>query len=114
LTERFGVESLDGIGSTEMLHIFMSNRPARALRHHRQAGPGYERGCVDEHGGEVADGELGDLQVRGPSSAIHYWNNRAKSAATFIGPWTRPATSTAVDADGYLPVRRPLATTCSR
>jgi benzoate-CoA ligase len=101
-TERFGVEILDGIGSTEMLHIFISNRVGD-LRYGTTGKPvpGYEIRLVDEHGKPVATGELGELQINGPTSAIHYWNNRARSLATFVGPWTRAGDKYSVDKDGY-------------
>ena len=101
-TEHFGVEILDGIGSTEMLHIFISNRPGEVR--YGSTGkpvPGYEIRLVDEYGQEVGVGELGELQINGPSSAICYWNNRAKSQATFVGPWTRAGDKYSVDEDGY-------------
>ncbi len=86
----FGVDILDGIGSTEMLHIFLSNRPGE-VRYGTtgRAVPGYDLRIVGENGQEVPQGEIGELLVSGPSSAIAYWNNRAKSLTTFQGPWTR-------------------------
>jgi benzoate-CoA ligase len=101
-TEHFGVEILDGIGSTEMLHIFISNLPGQ-VRYGTTGKPvpGYQIRLMDEFGQEVGTGELGELQINGPSSAIHYWNNRAKSQATFIGPWTRAGDKYSVDEDGY-------------
>ena len=101
-TERFGAEILDGIGSTEMLHIFISNRPGEVR--YGTTGmpvPGYDIRLADEYGQDVAPGDLGELQINGPTSAIHYWNNRPKSVATFIGPWTRAGDKYSVDADGY-------------
>jgi benzoate-CoA ligase len=101
-SEHFGVEILDGIGSTEMLHIFISNRPGE-VRYGTTGKPvpGYQIRLVDEHGKEVARDELGELQINGPTSAIHYWNNRARSLATFVGPWTRAGDKYSVDQDGY-------------
>jgi benzoate-CoA ligase len=101
-TEHFGTEILDGIGSTEMLHIFMSNRPGE-VRYGTTGKPvpGYRVRLVDETGNEVARGELGELQISGPSSASHYWNDRAKSLETFVGNWTRAGDKYSVDADGY-------------
>jgi benzoate-CoA ligase len=101
-TERFGVEILDGIGSTEMLHIFISNRTGD-VRYGTTGKPvpGYEIRLVDELGQAVATGELGELQINGPTSAIHYWNNRARSLATFVGPWTRAGDKYSVDENGY-------------
>lgn len=85
-----GVEIVDGVGSTEMLHIFLSNRPGACIYGTSgEAVPGYELRLVNEHDEEVADGEVGELLVRGPSSAEGYWNRRAKSQATFEGMWTR-------------------------
>jgi benzoate-CoA ligase family protein len=89
--ERMASDILDGIGSTEMLHIFLSNRPGDV--HYGTTGrpvPGYElelRG--DDDRSPVAIGEQGSLWVRGPSSCIAYWNDRARSLAAFHGPWTR-------------------------
>ena len=79
-TARTGVEILDGVGSTEMLHIFLC-----------RGGPvaGYEARLIGETGDEAAAGELGELHVRGPSSAIGYWNSPGKTAATFVSGWVR-------------------------
>ncbi|MBV9757879.1 MAG: benzoate-CoA ligase family protein [Alphaproteobacteria bacterium] len=84
-----GVDILDGIGSTEMLHIFLSNRPGD-LRYGTtgRAVPGYDLKVVDADGTAVADGEIGELLVRGPSAAEGYWNQREKSRRTFAGQWT--------------------------
>jgi benzoate-CoA ligase len=100
--EHFGSDILDGIGSTEMLHIFMSNRPGE-VRYGTTGKPvpGYEVRLVDEHGNVVAPGELGELQIKGPTSAPYYWNQRARSRATFVGEWTRAGDKYSVDADGY-------------
>ena len=100
--ERFGVEIADGIGSTEMLHIFLSNRPGD-IRYGSTGKPvpGYECRLLDDAGNEVPDGEIGDLLVSGPSSAPWYWNNREKSLATFEGRWTRTGDKYLRDADGY-------------
>jgi benzoate-CoA ligase len=100
--EKTGVEILDGIGSTEMLHIFLSNRP-NDFRHGTtgKAVPGYELKLVDEQGGEVKQGELGELLIKGPTAANLYWNNRAKSRSTFVGEWTRSGDKYTQDADGF-------------
>jgi benzoate-CoA ligase len=101
-TEHFGVEILDGIGSTEMLHVFLTNRPGRVK--YGTTGtpiPGYELRVVDEQGQPVQRGEVGELQVAGPTAALGYWNNREKTRATFQGPWTRCGDKYSVDADGY-------------
>ena len=99
--KRFGVDILDGLGSTEMLHIFLSNQPGR-LRYGTSgvAVPGYDLRLVDERNADVADGELGELLVRGPTAAEGYWNQRAKSRRTFEGEWTRTGDIYVRDADG--------------
>jgi benzoate-CoA ligase len=100
--ERTGVEILDGIGSTEMLHIFLSNRPSD-LRYGTTGKPvpGYELRVVDEHGIPVKRGDMGELQIAGPSSAAYYWNNREKSRNTFMGGWTKSGDKYSQDPDGY-------------
>ena len=100
--ERTGLEILDGIGSTEMLHIFLSNRPDD-VRHGTtgKAVPGYEVKILDEAGAEVGPGEIGDLWVSGPSSAVYYWNRRELTRATFQGRWTRTGDHYLLDEDGY-------------
>ena len=101
-TESYGTEILDGIGSTEMLHIFLSNRPGQ-VRYGTtgKAVPGYELRIVGDDGRECGDGEIGELQISGPSAALMYWNNRAKTKATFAGEWTRSGDKYTRDADGY-------------
>jgi benzoate-CoA ligase len=88
--ERTGVDIVDGIGSTEMLHIFISNRPGR-IRHGTLGlpVPGFEAKVVNEDGNPVPVGEIGDLIVRGSTSAKFYWNQRERSRNTFQGQWTR-------------------------
>jgi len=100
--EKTGVEILDGIGSTEMLHIFLSNRPDD-LRYGTTGKPvpGYELRLVDERGDPVKRGEMGELQISGPTSAAYYWNNREKSRGTFSGGWTRSGDKYTQDKDGY-------------
>ena len=79
-TARTGVEIVDGVGSTEMLHIFLcKGRPV----------DGYETRLVEETGGDAPPDGLGELHVRGPSAALGYWNNPTKSAATFVDGWVR-------------------------
>ncbi|MGH1368416.1 MAG: benzoate-CoA ligase family protein [Maritimibacter sp.] len=86
----WGAEIIDGVGSTEMLHIFLSNRPGDVVYGTSgKAVPGFEVRLVDEHDEDVAEGEVGELLVRGPSAADGYWNQRQKSMATFQGHWTR-------------------------
>jgi benzoate-CoA ligase len=101
-TEHFGVEILDGIGSTEMLHIFLSNRPGE-VRYGTsgKAVPGYRLRIVNESGGDAALDEVGDLLVAGPSAAAGYWNNRERSRSTFIGEWTRTGDKYSLGKDGY-------------
>ena len=101
-TGHFGVEILDGIGSTEMLHIFLSNRPGE-VRYGTtgKAVPGYGIRLIGEDGQPVADGEIGELQISGPSAAVMYWNQREKSRHTFMGEWTRSGDKYTRDADGY-------------
>ncbi len=96
-----GAEILDGLGSTEMLHIFLSNRPGEvAYGTSGTAVPGYDLRILDEQDQEVADGEIGELLVRGPSMPEGYWNQRAKSQRTFQGAWTRTGDKYLRDAAG--------------
>ena len=99
--KRFGVDILDGLGSTEMLHIFLSNQPGK-LRYGTSgvAVPGYDLRLVDDKNADVANGELGELLVRGPTAAEGYWNQREKSRRTFEGEWTRTGDIYVRDADG--------------
>jgi len=98
----YGVDILDGIGSTEMLHIFLSNSPDD-LRYGTTGRPvpGYEVRLVDENGEQPPADEPGELLICGPTAANGYWNNRAKSRATFQGPWTSSGDKYLRDADGY-------------
>jgi benzoate-CoA ligase len=104
--ERFsaqvGCDILDGLGSTEMLHIFLSNRSG-AVRYGTSGTPvtGYEMAIRDELGQPVAVGDIGDLYIKGPSAALLYWNSRDKSTATFQGEWVKSGDKYTVDADGY-------------
>ena len=99
---RFGVDILDGVGSTEMLHIYVSNR-AGDVKYGTSGKPvsGYEIRLVDEAGAIVPDGEVGELLVKGPSASDGYWNQREKSRRTFEGEWTRSGDKYTRDADGY-------------
>jgi benzoate-CoA ligase family protein len=99
--ERFGVPIIDGVGSTEMLHIFLSNRPGDVR--YGTAGvpvPGYEGKLVDENGALVETGVIGELVVKGRSSAVGYWNQRAKTQQTFVGNWTHTGDKYYVDEAG--------------
>jgi benzoate-CoA ligase len=102
-TERTGSELLDGIGSTEMLHIFLSNRPGDVRPGTTgKPVPGYQLRLVDDQGNVITKpGELGELQISGPTSAVMYWNQREKTKNTFQGPWTRSGDKYSVDKDGY-------------
>ena len=99
---RIGVDILDGIGSTELLHIFLSNRPGE-MRYGTTGKPipGYPLKIVDEEGRPVQRGEIGDLLVSGPTSAALYWNNRERSRSTFNGAWTRTGDKYFENEDGY-------------
>jgi len=99
---RFGCDVLDGIGSTEMLHIFLSNRPGE-VRYGTTGTPvpGYDIELRGEDGRPVAIGEIGDLFIRGPSAALMYWANREKTRATFQGEWTKSGDKYVRGADGY-------------
>jgi benzoate-CoA ligase len=101
-SQHFGVDILDGIGSTEMLHIFLSNRVGE-VRYGTTGKPvpGYAVRLVDEEGKPVLRGEAGELHVSGPTSATLYWNNREKSRSTFLGGWTRSGDKYHEDQDGY-------------
>ena len=98
----FGVEILDGIGSTEMLHIFISaTGPARCATAPPASRSRDTKCSSSTTRGAVAAGEIGELLVSGPTCAGCYWNNRAKTRGTFKGPWTRSGDKYSVDADGY-------------
>jgi 4-hydroxybenzoate-CoA ligase len=97
-----GVDVLDGLGSTEMLNTFLSNRPTD-IRYGSTGKPvpGYDTRIVDENGRELGTEEVGELIVRGPSAAEGYWNQREKSRRTFAGEWTHTGDKYRRDADGY-------------
>ncbi|MFZ2738413.1 MAG: benzoate-CoA ligase family protein [Burkholderiaceae bacterium] len=98
----FGCDLLDGIGSTEMLHIFLSNRPGQVRYGSTgQEVPGYQLRIVGDDGQLCADGEIGELHIKGPSAALMYWNNRAQTKATFAGEWTRSGDKYTRDLDGF-------------
>jgi benzoate-CoA ligase len=102
-SSHFGCEIIDGIGSTEMLHVFLSNRPGD-VRYGTtgKAVPGYEVQLRGEDGSVISGhDEIGDLFIQGPSSALMYWNNREKSRNTFQGVWTQSGDKYTRDADGY-------------
>jgi len=98
---RFGVDILDGVGSTELLHIFLSNSPDDIK--YGTSGrpvPGYRVRLVNEAGADVPGGEVGELLVDAPSAGEGYWNQRSKSRQTFEGHWTRTGDKYVRDADG--------------
>jgi 4-hydroxybenzoate-CoA ligase len=97
-----GVDILDGIGSTEMLHIFISNR-IDDIRYGTSGKPvpSYTAAILDEHGRPVPNGEPGELVINGPSAAEGYWNQRAKTRKTFRGEWTHTGDTYTRDAEGY-------------
>jgi len=98
----FGSRIVDGIGSTEMLHVFLSNHPGD-VRHGTTGKPveGYEIELRGDDGLPVADGEIGELFIKGPSAALMYWGNREKSRDTFLGRWTKSGDKYVRDSDGY-------------
>jgi len=97
----FGTDIIDGIGSTEMLHIFLSNRPGQ-VRYGTTGWPvpGYEVQLRGDDGLPVADGDPGDLYIHGPSAAMMYWGNREKTRDTFQGGWTKSGDKYVRNADG--------------
>jgi benzoate-CoA ligase family protein len=97
-----GVDILDGIGSTEMLHIFVSNCPGD-IRYGTSGKPvpGYDALILDDNGRHLPAGEAGELVVRGPSAAEGYWNQREKTRRTFRGEWTHTGDTYIRDNDGY-------------
>ncbi len=100
--ERFGVPILDGVGSTEMLHIYLSNH-AGEIRYGTSGKPvaGYAMRLVDDEGHAVEEGEVGELVVAGPSVCEGYWRRRQKSMQTFVGAWMHTGDKYTVDAEGY-------------
>jgi benzoate-CoA ligase family protein len=100
--ERFGVEILDAIGSTEALHMFIANRPGAARPGSSgQIMPGYEARIVDENGRDVPDGEIGSLLIKGDSVCACYWNQHEKTKETIQGHWIRTGDKYYRDPDGY-------------
>jgi benzoate-CoA ligase family protein len=99
---RFGIDILDGIGSTEALHMFISNRPG-ALRPGSSGllVPGYEAKLLDEHDQPVATGEVGSLWIKGDSVCSCYWNQHEKTKNTIVGQWIRTGDKYSCDADGF-------------
>jgi len=100
--ERFEVEIIDGIGTTEALHMFISNRPG-AVRPGSSGVPvpGYEAAILDESGRAVPAGEIGNLRIKGDSIMAGYWNQHEKTRATLFGDWMETGDKYYQDADGY-------------
>ena len=100
--ETFGVQILDGIGSTEILHIFISNR-AEAIRPGSTGKlvPGYAAMITDEAGHAVPQGDIGNLLIAGDSTASHYWNKHEKTKTTMNGQWLATGDKYYQDAEGY-------------
>lgn len=100
--EQFGVEILDGIGSTEILHIFISNRPGEARPGSTgKLVPGFEGKICDDHGFELPPRQVGTLYIKGDSIATCYWNKHEASKETFCGEWINTHDKFLVDEDGY-------------
>src|SRR5699024_10097647 len=100
--DRFGVEILDGIGSTEALHIFLSNRPGEVRRGTTgQPVPRYDLNRLDEEGREVGPDEPGGLFLRGPSTALGYWCRTDTTRRIFQGEWLRTGDTYVRSSDGY-------------
>jgi benzoate-CoA ligase len=100
--EKFHVDILDGIGSTEILHIFIINRSGEIRPGSTgKLVPGYEARILDEHGLPVAQGEMGTLMIRGESTAAFYWNKQEKTKDTMQGHWLSTRDTYYQDADGY-------------
>jgi benzoate-CoA ligase family protein len=99
---RFGIEILDGIGSTELLHIFISNRPGDVKPGSSgKVVPGYQIKIVDESGKEVPDGEVGTLLVKGESTAAYYFRHHDKTKTSMVGDWFNTGDKYYRDAEGY-------------
>jgi len=100
--ERFGVEIVDGIGTTEILHIFLSNRPGEARPGSTgRPVPGYEAAIVDDEGWPVPLGQIGNLRVKGDSTMAFYWNKHEKTKEALFGHWIQTGDKYWQDPDGY-------------
>ncbi len=100
--DRYGVNILDGMGSTEMAHIFLSNSPGEIkLGSTGKPVPGYELKLVDHEGNEVPQGDIGTLLVKGDSAAQFYWHKRQKSRQTMQGEWINTGDKYYIDSDGF-------------
>ena len=100
--ERYGLEILDCIGSTEMAHMFIANRPGEVKPGSTgKPVPGYELKIVDDEGNELPQGEIGTLMVKGDSAAQFYWRKREKSRQTMVGEWINTGDKYYIDDEGY-------------
>ncbi len=99
---RFGIDIIDGIGSTEALHMFISNRPG-VIRpgSSGRVVPGYDARVLDDEGKDVATGEIGNLWIRGDSVCDAYWNQAGRTAATIVDGWLRTGDKYSIDAGGF-------------
>ena len=99
---RTGVEILDGIGSTEVLHTFIANRPGRVRPGSSgELVPGYDARIVDSEGRDVPADEVGDLLIKGESTCSCYWNKQEQTRKTMVGEWIRTGDKYTRDRDGY-------------
>jgi benzoate-CoA ligase family protein len=100
--EKFGLEILDGIGSTELLHIFISNRMGEVRPGSSgKIVPGYEARILDEEGRILPQGQVGNLLIKGDSAAPYYWNKHQKTTETMLGEWIKTGDKYYQDPDGY-------------
>ncbi|MBM4440288.1 MAG: benzoate-CoA ligase family protein [Candidatus Rokubacteria bacterium] len=100
--ERFGVELIDCIGTTEILHCFLSNMPGQSRAGSTgKAVPGYEATIVDDDGRPVPQGEIGNLRVKGDSTMAYYWNKHDKTKESLYGPWIQTGDKYWQDAEGF-------------
>jgi 4-hydroxybenzoate-CoA ligase len=100
--QRFGVEILDAIGSTECLHMFIANRPGQVRPGSSgQLVPGYDARIVDDFDQPVPVGEMGNLLIKGDSTCAYYWNQHEKTKQTIQGEWIRTGDKYYCDGDGY-------------
>jgi benzoate-CoA ligase len=100
--EKFGLEILDGIGSTELLHIFISNRMGEVRPGSSgKIVPGYEARILDEEGRILPQGQVGNLLIKGDSAAPYYWNKHRKTTETMLGEWIKTGDKYYQDPDGY-------------
>jgi benzoate-CoA ligase family protein len=100
--DRFGLELVEVVGSTEALHDFIANRPGKARRGAAgQVVPGFEAKLVDDRGEPVPTGTVGHLLVKGPTTSPYYWNRRERTRTTMLGEWLRTGDMFSQDADGF-------------